>query len=206
MFQQDVDILLESFNYALLELLNDNLQKRMTMESVALGAKHQLVFLTSHEGDSYLDEMSSLVHNCSHLMRLASSAYSSQQVGPVGDLLASGIGSLDSLDLVFRSLKSVIADLPLADLMTACFNDDHDSSTSSFATLDSMLQQIDLDSFFAAISRQGFQQFDFSTEITFFLSSSQKIKVVEPKRKRLCSTLFHQNSKKKVPKFFQCID
>lgn len=152
---------MESFNYAQLQFLNENLQKWITMESVALSAKQQLVYLTSREGDSYLDEMLSLINNCSHLMRLSSTAYAVnfENNSTIGSsALKSGIESLDSLEVIFRSLKEVINELPLGELMAACFD-----NSIAFADLTSRFKEIDIDGFFASVSRDGFQQFEFLT-------------------------------------------
>lgn len=147
-------VLLESFNFVQLQLLNDNLQKWITMESVAVGAKQQLVLLTSRDGDWYLDEMLSLIENCVHLMRLSHHINVKLQTPVVS------INHLNSLELVFRSLKELVNEFPLERLMSACFED-----PNGFADLADRLNQIDIDGFFASVSRDGFQQFEFLTVI-----------------------------------------
>lgn len=130
------------------------------MESVSITANKQLVYLTSREGDSYLDEMLSLIENCAHLMR--ANKLATNLMGEITDPLKSGIDALDSLEIVFRSLKEVVNELPLFEIMSTCFAD-----SLAFADLSQRFKDIDIDGFFAAISREGFQQFEFLT-VTFY--------------------------------------
>jgi len=140
------------------QLLNDNLQKWITMESVAVAAKQQLVMLTSREGDWYLDEMSSLIGNCAHLMRLASLVQARVLFDPLrlDSSFKQASGVLVSLDRLFGGLKDLVNEFPLDDLMAFGFDD-----PNRLAQLLAGLNAIDTNGFFEAVSREGFQQFEF---------------------------------------------
>lgn len=125
------------------------------MESVALEAKEQLVYLTSREGDWYLDEMLSLIGNCDHLMTLSREIYTKYNANG-WPKLKSSVDTVHSLALLFNSLRGLVYDLPIDDLMRACFDD-----VNKFSDMLSAIKEIDLAGFIATISRENFQQFEF---------------------------------------------
>ncbi len=62
-----INQLFESFNFAIIQFLNDDLQKWIMMENAAMNAKEQLCSLTSIDGDWFLEEMLSLILNMNNL-------------------------------------------------------------------------------------------------------------------------------------------
>lgn len=99
--------LFESFNFVLLNFLNDNLQKWISMENAAYNAKDQLVSLTSRDGDWYFEEMLSLLLNCNHLTQLIKQTYSrfnrQEEI-----YFGKSLDMFDSLGFLFEDFKSLL--------------------------------------------------------------------------------------------------
>ena len=77
------------------------------MESVAHSSKEQLIYLTSRDGDLYLDEIISLINNCIHLIRLINFLYTNVDNRRWLDATRNEINAIYSLLNVFQNLKKV---------------------------------------------------------------------------------------------------
>lgn len=160
------NVLFESFNFTLLQFLNDNLQKWMSMETMAFNSKEKLTQLTSREGDWYLEEMVSLIYNCNHLTRLIKTVYAkyATDYGPkiTNRLLLSSLKCLDifdNLSAVFRYFKEL-----LLNFHSCIFDRLVDYSFSDmnlFTDVYNQLKEIAVDEFFTLIMADDFQQLTF---------------------------------------------
>lgn len=76
------------------------------MENATVEAKEHLFTMTSIDGDWFLEEMLSLMFNCSHLSQLIRNVY--LRHGCLSDPLAKSLEMFETLPLVFSNLKSLL--------------------------------------------------------------------------------------------------
>lgn len=133
------------------------------METVACSAKEQLVHLTSREGDWYLDEMLSLIYNCANFSRLLKLVYTKFNDHWLSEL-GNSLEAIDTLALLFRSLKELLHNFPVQEMMILCFED-----VKTFENILGELRGIDINGFFEAISRDTFQQLEFLIVNVYFI-------------------------------------
>ena len=106
--------LFESFNLVISHFLNDGLQKWILMENASLNAKEHLNTLKSIDGDWYLEEMLSLINNCTHLTKLTRKIYSKYNglysFSRVDVPLDKCLDICDTLANLFAGLKEILFD------------------------------------------------------------------------------------------------
>jgi hypothetical protein len=105
----------ECLQISLIQFMNDNLQKWLQMESVALNvSRDQLISLLSADGDWFLDEMLSLILNCKHLASFQRLIYTKyNHLEPYNDQIINRLSfsktfdSFEMLGSLFLSLKDL---------------------------------------------------------------------------------------------------
>ena len=158
--------LLSSFNFALIQFLNDNFQKWLSMESVSLSvSKEQLVLMNSCDGDWFLDEMLSLIANCTHLTEFARSVYTKYDRLTLTDTskvtsLANSLGMFDTMSTVFLGLKDLLVHYETRHLETLIKLVSNNLNDISYVLNE--IEHMNVDEFFVLISEENFQPHLFS--------------------------------------------
>jgi hypothetical protein len=104
--QSDPAQVIEAFSFVAEQFLADSLQKWALMESASVAADERLVTLTSVDGDWFLEEMLSLVANCSKLAELTRRAFT--KYDRADEALLTSLNLVENLPLVFASLKDLL--------------------------------------------------------------------------------------------------
>lgn len=154
-----IDQLFESLNYVLIQFLNENLQKWINMESVAFSVtQEQLAVLNSRDGDWFLEEMLTLVQNCTHQISFLSYVYSKYGRDMADDStgLISGMNIFTSLSAIFLSLRSILNNFETKQLEKLIKSVSNDLDNVSSVLND--IERINVDEFFLMIGDYNFQK------------------------------------------------